>query len=45
MHFGEEGEKAEKTANVLLSNTAKEEGKTGEANGAQEASFLFHFFT
>ena len=41
MHFGEEGEKAKKTANVFFSNTAKEEGKASEASGAQEAFFLF----
>ena len=44
MHFDEErggGRKAEKTANVPLSNTAEEEEKASEANGAQEASFFF----
>ena len=45
MHFDEEGEEAEKTANVPLSDTGKEEGKVGEANEAQEAFFLFLSFT
>ena len=45
MHFDEEGEKDEETANVPLSKTAKEDGKVSEANGAQEASFLFLSFT
>ena len=34
MRSGEEREKAEKTANVLLPNTGKEEGKTSRANKA-----------
>ena len=45
MHFSGEGEKAEKSTNVHLSNTAREEGKASDANGAQEASFLFLSFT
>ena len=39
MHFDKEGEKAEKTANVALLNTAKEEGKACEAKRGS-GSFL-----
>ena len=43
MLFVEDGEKAEKTANVPLSNTAKEVGKASEAE-LRKRSFLFLSF-
>ena len=45
MHFDEEVEKAEKTANVALSNTAKEEENASEANEGKRKKLVFQVET